>query len=42
MAVQVAIPFERAGTCLEDVAKEIYGSKLWEGCRTPWLIRFIT
>lgn len=39
---QVAIPLERAGSCLQEVGREIYGrAALWEGARTPWLIRFV-
>lgn len=40
---QVAIPLERAGDCLEEVGREVYGdAKLWEGARTPFLVRFVT
>ncbi|KAI7844538.1 hypothetical protein COHA_001896 [Chlorella ohadii] len=40
---EVAIPMSRAASCLEEVGKEVYGpAKLWEGARTPFLLRFIT
>lgn len=40
---EVAIPLERAGACLEEVGREVYGAgRLWEGARTPFLVRFIT
>ncbi|RMZ54692.1 hypothetical protein APUTEX25_003070 [Auxenochlorella protothecoides] len=39
---EVSIPLERAGTCLQEVGAEIYGpAKLYEGFRTPGLIRFV-
>jgi FAD/FMN-containing dehydrogenase len=39
---EVAVPFEKAGTCLQGLTKEIYGPKnLYAGFRTPALIRFI-
>lgn len=39
---EVSIPLDRAGTCLEEVGAEIYGpAKLYEGLRTPGLIRFV-
>lgn len=41
--LQVAIPLERAGSCLQEVGNEIYGpSPLYEGFRTPVLLRFTT
>lgn len=31
---EVSVPFENAGTCLQEVAKEIYGpQQLWTGFR---------
>ena len=40
---QVAVPIEVAGSCLMEVAAEIYSDAgLWEGFRTPALIRFVT
>ncbi|PSC72038.1 cryptochrome DASH-like isoform A [Micractinium conductrix] len=39
---EVVIPLERAGTCLQQVAAELYGpNQAWEGMRTPWVIRFV-
>ena len=41
--MQVVIPIDRAGSCLMEVGKEVYGrDKLWEGARTPFLVRFVT
>lgn len=40
---EVAIPFEKAGDCLTKVNEMIYGPEnLWEGFRTPALIRFVS
>ena len=40
---EVAIPLEVAGDCLMEVGAEIYGPRpLWDGFRTPALLRFIT
>lgn len=40
---EVAIPISRAGSCLREVSETIYGpDALWEGFRTPALIRFIS
>jgi hypothetical protein len=40
---QVVVPIERAGSCLMEVGREVYGGdRLWEGARTPFLIRFVT
>ncbi len=42
-SVQVAIPISKAGSCLMEVGKEVYGQdKLWDGARTPFLVRFVT
>ena len=41
--LEVAIPLEIAGDCLMEVGAEMYGpAALWEGFRTPALIRFIS
>jgi FAD binding domain/D-arabinono-1,4-lactone oxidase len=41
--LEVAVPMEVAGDCLMEVGNEMYGpDSLWEGFRTPPLIRFIT
>ena len=41
--LEVAIPMEIAGDCLMEVGAEMYGpAALWEGFRTPALIRFLT
>jgi hypothetical protein len=41
--LQVGIPIDRAGSCLMEVGKEVYGpGQLWQGARTPFLIRFTT
>ena len=40
---EVAVPFEKAGTCLKGLAEEIYGPRnLLVGFRTPALIRFVS
>lgn len=40
---QVAIPLERAGSCLMEVGNEVYGpAQLFDGFRTPLLLRFTT
>ncbi|EFN59179.1 hypothetical protein CHLNCDRAFT_138071 [Chlorella variabilis] len=40
---EVAVPISRAGSCLMEVGKEVYGdAKLWDGARTPFLVRFVT
>ncbi|KAL4431088.1 hypothetical protein ABPG75_006344 [Micractinium tetrahymenae] len=41
---EVAIPLERAGTCLMEVGNEIYNPArpLYDGFRTPLLLRFTT
>ena len=40
---EVVIPMEKAGSCLQEVGAEVYGpGKLWDGFRTPALVRFIT
>lgn len=37
------MPLERAGDCMMEVGAEIYGpDSLWEGFRTPGLVRFVT
>lgn len=39
---EVIVPLSIAGTCLEEVGKEIYGpEKLYEGFRTQCLVRFV-
>ncbi|PSC73742.1 L-gulonolactone oxidase [Micractinium conductrix] len=41
--LEVAIPLERAGSCLMEVGNEVYGpQRLWEGFRVPSLTRFTT
>jgi hypothetical protein len=41
--LEVAVPMEIAGDCLMEVGAEMYGpDSLWEGFRTPALIRFVT
>lgn len=41
--LEVAVPLQKAGDCLLMINSEMYGSKrLWEGFRTPALIRFVT
>ena len=40
---EVAVPFEKAGTCMKGLISEIYGPKnLYAGFRTPALVRFIS
>lgn len=40
---EVAIPISKAGTCFQEVAEIIYGpDQLWNGFRTPGLIRFLS
>ena len=40
---EVVVPVEKAGSCLQEVGAEVYGpGKLWDGFRTPALVRFIT
>jgi hypothetical protein len=40
---EVSVPLEVAGTCLETVTAAVYGAdKLWQGFRTPALVRFIS
>eukprot|EP00210_Caulerpa_lentillifera_P006113 g5840.t1 len=40
---EVSIPIEDMADCLETVGEEIYGdAELWEGFRTPALIRFVS
>ena len=40
---EVAIPFEKAGTCIKGLAGEIYGPRqLNVGFRTPALMRFVS
>ena len=41
--LEVSVPMEIAGDCLMEVGNEMYGpAALWEGFRTPGLIRFVT
>lgn len=41
--LEVAIPLEIAGDCLKGLNPQMYGpDNLWEGFRTPALIRFVT
>ena len=41
--LEVAVPIEMAGDCLIEIGSEMYGpDALWEGFRTPALIRFVT
>jgi hypothetical protein len=40
---EVVIPMEKAGSCLQEMGAEVYGpGKLWDGFRTPALVRFVT
>ena len=40
---EVAVPLEKAGDCMIRLSEQIYGPKnLWEGFRTPALVRFIS
>jgi len=40
---EVAVPLEFAGDCLMEVGNEVYGpGNLWEGFRSPALIRFVS
>lgn len=41
--LEVSVPIEIAGDCLMEVGAEMYGpGSLWEGFRTPALIRFVS
>jgi hypothetical protein len=40
---EVSIPFEIAGDCLMEVGAEVYSrAALWDGFRSPALVRFVT
>jgi len=41
--LEVAVPMGIAGDCLMEIGADVYGpDSLWEGFRTPALIRFVT